>query len=456
MKKSILEKLFSAPAEVLEKTVELEKEIKNDIEDQKPVKVAKEYWHILGPGLTTGAADDDPSGIATYSQMGASKGFNLIWLSLFSFPFMGVIQEMCARIGLTTGVGLATNIKRHYSKKILYFCTALLLFANVFNIGADLGAMAKGMQLILPQLNFAFLVIGFAVLTLVLQIFIPYKRYSKYLKYLALVLFAYVFAAFSVKINWGDVFYHTIVPAINFSKDEIILICAAFGTTISPYLFFWQTSQEVEEEILKGGKTEEMRRSKNTAEDIRKMRIDNWSGMFLSNLIMFFIIATCAATLFQNGITNIGTAADAALALKPFAGNFAFSLFAIGIIGVGLLAIPVLAGSASYAMSETFGWKFGLYRKLKKATSFYGVIIVAMALGIILNFIGIDPIKALIYSAVLNGIISPVILFFIVQISGREETMGQFKNKKIANILGWFITGFLFIVSITTIIFLFK
>jgi len=456
MRKSILEKLFSAPAEVLEKTVELEKEIKQDIKNQEPIKKANEYWHILGPGLTTGAADDDPSGIATYSQMGASKGFNLIWLSLFSFPFMGVIQEMCARIGLTTGVGLATNIKRVYSKKILYFCTVLLLFANVFNIGADLGAMAKGTQLIFPWLGFAFLVIGFAILTLILQIFIPYKRYSKYLKYLAFILFAYVFTAFSVKINWSDVLYHTVIPAIKFSKDEVILICAAFGTTISPYLFFWQTSQEVEEEILRGGKTEAIRRSKNTAEDIRKMRIDSWSGMFLSNLIMFFIIATCAATLFQNGIINIGTAADAALALKPFAGNFAFSLFAIGIIGVGLLAIPVLAGSASYAISETFGWKFGLYRKLKKATAFYGVIIVAMFLGIILNFIGIDPIKALIYSAVLNGIISPVILFFIVHISGREDIMGQFKNKKIANILGWFITGFLFIVSIVTIIFLFK
>ena len=456
MRKSILEKLFSAPAEVLEKSVELEKEIIEDIEKQKPVKAAKEYWGILGPGLTTGAADDDPSGIATYSQMGAAKGFNLIWLSLFSFPFMGVIQEMCARIGLTTGVGLATNIKRHFSKKILYFCTFLLLFANVFNIGADLGAMAKGAQLIFPKLGFAFLVIGFAILTLALQIFIPYKKYSKYLKYLALILFAYVFSAFSVKINWIDVFHHTIIPAINFSKDEIILICAAFGTTISPYLFFWQTSQEVEEDILKGKRTEEMRREQTTADDIKKMRIDNWSGMFLSNLIMFFIIATCAATLFQNGITNIGTAADAALALKPFAGDFAFTLFAIGIIGVGLLAIPVLAGSASYAISETFGWRSGLYRKLKNATSFYGVIIIAMILGIGLNFIGIDPIKALIYSAVLNGIISPIILFFIVKISAREDVMGQFKNKKIANILGWFITVFLFIVSITTIIFLFK
>jgi len=455
MKKSILEKLFSVPAEILETGIKLEHDIERDIKKQKPVKKAKEYWKILGPGLVTGAADDDPSGIATYSQMGASKGFSLAWLSLFSFPFMGLIQEMCARIGLTTGVGLATNIKRVYSKKILYFCTALLLFANVFNIGADLGAMAQGTQLIFPKLGFAFLVIILAVVSLGLQIFVPYKTYSKYLKFLALVLFAYIFSALSIKINWSDVFYHTIVPAITFSKNEIILICAALGTTISPYLFFWQTSQEVEEEILKGEKTEAMRRRLNTKEDIRKMRIDNWSGMFLSNLIMFFIIVASGATLFQNGITNINTAADAALALKPFAGDFAFTLFAIGIIGVGLLAIPVLAGSASYAMSESFGWKFGLYRKLKEATAFYGVIIVAITLGIILNFVGLDPIKTLIYAAVLNGIISPIMIFFIIRISSSEKIMGEFKNKKISKILGWIAFGVLSVVSVTTIILLF-
>ena len=455
MKKSLLEKIFSAPAEILEKGVEVGSDIKNDIENKKPAKALQEYWKILGPGLTTGAADDDPSGIATYSQMGASQGFNLIWLSLFSFPLMGVIQEMCARIGLTTGVGLATNIKRHFSRKILYFCTMLLLLANVFNIGADLGAMAQGTQLIFPAISFAFLVLFFAILSLSLQIFIPYKKYSQYLKYLALVLFAYIFSAFSVSINWGDVFKHLVIPTVSFSKDEIILICAAFGTTISPYLFFWQTSQEVEEQILKGEKTEKERRTLNTNEDIHKMRIDVWSGMFLSNLIMFFIIATCAAVLFSNGITNINTAADAALALKPFAGDFAFSLFAIGIVGVGLLAIPVLAGSASYAISETFNWKNGLYRKLNQATSFYGVIIVAMVLGIALNFIGLDPIKTLIYSAVFNGIISPIILFLIVHISASEEIMGQFKNKKVTNIFGWFTVGLLFLVSISTIVFLF-
>jgi len=456
MKKSILEKIFSAPAEVLEKSVELEKEIEHDIENQKPVKAAKEYWKILGPGLITGAADDDPSGIATYSQMGASRGFNLLWLSPFTFPLMGAIQEMCARIGLVTGAGLATNIKRHFSKKALYFCVMLLLFANVFNIGADFGAMAKSMQLIYPKLGFAFWVIIFASLSLFLQVFVSYKKYSKYLKYLSLVLLAYVFSAFAVHINWTDLFKHLVIPTINFNKDEIILICAAFGTTISPYLFFWQSSQEVEEDILKGKRTEEMRREQTSVDDIRKMRIDNWSGMFFSNIIMFFIIATCAAALFQNGITNIGTAADAALALRPFAGDFAFALFAIGIIGIGLLAIPVLAGSASYAMSETFGWKTGLYRKLKNNTSFYGVIIIAMILGIILNFIGIDPIKALIYAAVLNGIVSPVMLFFIVKLSSKEEVMGKFKNKKIGKMIGWFSVILLTVVSLTTIIFIFK
>jgi NRAMP (natural resistance-associated macrophage protein)-like metal ion transporter len=437
MRKTIWEKLFSAPAEILEKSVEVGREIEHDIKEQKPIKVAAEYWKTLGPGLVTGAADDDPSGIATYSQMGASQGFGLIWLSLFSFPLMGVVQEMCARIGLATGVGLAANIRKHYSKKILYVCTALLLFANVFNIGADLGAMAKGTQLIFPAVSFTGLIFLFAILSLFLQIFISYKKYATYLKYLTFILFAYVISAFSVGINWSVVIHNTVIPAFHFSKETIILLCAALGTTISPYLFFWQSSQEVEEQILHGGKTVAVRIARTTAEDIKTMRIDVWSGMFVSNAVMFFIIAACAATLFANGITNIATASDAATALRPFAGEFAFVLFALGILGTGLLAIPVLAASASYAISESFGWKTGLYRKLKRATAFYGVIIVAMVLGIILNFVGLDPIKALIYSAVLNGIISPIMIFFVVRLSGEESIMGSFKNKKIGNILGW-------------------
>lgn len=455
MKKSILEKVFSAPAEVLERGIELEHQVEHDFEKQKPVKVAKEYWKILGPGFTSGAADDDPSGIATYSQIGASRGFRLVWLSAFTFPIVGAVQEMCARIGLTTGVGLATNIKRHFSRKVLYFCTMLLLFANIFNIGADLGAMSEATRLIFPTIGFYFLVVFFAVASLVLQIFIPYKKYSKYLKYLALVLIAYIFTAFSIRINWSELFHNLILPTISFSKEEIILICAAFGTTISPYLFFWQTSQEVEEEILKGAKTEIARRKNNSEKEIKRMRIDVWSGMFFSNLVMFFIIAACAATLFGAGITNIDTAADAVLALRPFAGNLAFLLFAFGIVGTGLLAIPILAGSASYAMSEAFNWKEGLYRKLKQATSFYGVIIVAMVLGIFLNFIGLDPIKTLIYSAVLNGIISPIMIFFIVRISSSEKIMGEYKNKKFSKYFGWFVFGLLSVISFTTLILFF-
>lgn len=458
MKKSILEKFFSAPAEILERGVEIERELKDDIakeiSSEKPIKVVEGYWKILGPGLTTGAADDDPSGIATYSQMGASRGFGLIWMSLFSFPLMGIIQEMCARIGLATGVGLASNIRKHYSKKILYACTALLLFANVFNIGADLGAMAKATELILPRASFTLLIFLFAILSLFLQIFISYKRYAKYLKYLTLVLFAYVISALSIKMDWWMVLQHTVIPAFHFSRDEIILICAVLGTTISPYLFFWQSSQEVEEQILKGEKTEELRRASTTHLDIRNMRIDVWSGMFVSNLVMFFIIATCAATLYTNGITNIGTAEDAAKALRPLAGDFAYVLFTLGILGTGLLAIPVLAGATSYAISESFGWKTGLYRKLKQATSFYGIIIIAMALGIVLNFIGLDPIQALIYAAVLNGIISPFMLFFIVRLSSDESVMGDYKNKNFISLFGWLTVLIMFIVSVATIFFL--
>src|ERR1035437_8617816 len=292
----------------------------------------REYWKILGPGLTTGAADDDPSGIATYSQTGAQYGFGMVWLSLFTFPLMAVVQEICARIGMVTGMGLAANIKKHYSKKVLYLCAGLLFFANTFNIGADLGAMAKGAQLLFPHFSFALLVIGFTIVSLVLQIFIPYKEYAKYLKYLTFALLAYIFSAFMVEVNWVEVFRHTIIPSFNFSKDSIILVGAILGTTISPYLFFWQTSVEVEEHMddpvgknIGGEKT--------NAEDIGKMRIDVWSGMFFSNLVMFFIIVACGATLFKNGITNITSASDAALALRPFAGDFAYALFALGIIG---------------------------------------------------------------------------------------------------------------------------
>lgn len=435
----------------LNKALETTENFVRTISSGQPIKKAGQYWHMLGPGLTTGAADDDPSGIATYSQTGARWGFSLLWLAAFTFPLMAVVQEMCARIGMVTGRGLAGNIKRNYSKKILYTVTILLFLANTFNIGADLGAMAKATQLLWPNFSFTILIFFFTVLSLTLQIFTSYKDYAKYLKWLALVLMSYVLTAFFVHLNWREIATYAFLPHLDFSKDQIFLICGILGTTISPYLFFWQTSQEVEEEILQGRTTLKLRQSETTDAEIKKMRVDIWSGMFFSNLAMFFIILTCAATLFGAGITNIQTAAEAAAALKPLAGQYAFLLFAVGIIGVGLLGVPVLAGSASYALSESFGWKQGLYRKFKQAHAFYGVIILSMAIGLSLNFVGIDPILALIYSAVANGIVAPIILVLIVHMSDNKKIMGARTNGKIISGVGWLTAAIMILTGLATI-----
>jgi Mn2+/Fe2+ NRAMP family transporter len=357
---------------------------------------------------------------------------------------------MCARIGLVTGRGLAGNIRIHYPKRVLYICTVLLFIANSLNIGADLGAMAKGMQLLLPHVPFEVFLLLFTLASLGLQIFISYGHYAKYLKYLALVLFSYILSAIVVKPNTYEVLRHAVVPSISFTKDQIVLICAILGTTISPYLFFWQTSQEVEEKILHGKTNIRLREGANKVE-VKKMRIDVWSGMIFSNLVMFFIIAVCAATLNSHGIFNIATAEDAAKALRPIAGEYAYLLFAVGIIGTGFLAIPILAGSASYAISESMKWKHGLYRKLKAAPSFYGIIIIATMIGFFLNFVGIDPIKALLYSAIVNGLISPVILFFIVKISSNKKTMGDWVNNEWITGIGWYVVILMTVVSAATI-----
>ncbi len=400
------------------------------------INVIEEYVYKLGPGLTTGAADDDPSGIATYSQTGAQYGYQFLWLSIFSFPLMSVVQEMCARIGMVTGQGLAANIRERFPRPILYIATLLLFAANTFNIGADLGAMAKGVQLVYSGANFMVLVIAIAVISLVLQVFTTYKTYAKFLKYLTFVLFAYIATAFIVHIDWRAVAFNTFIPHLEFTKEQILLVCAILGTTISPYLFFWQSSQEVEEEILDGETTLEERRGA-TKDEINHMRADVWIGMFFSNIVMFFIIAVCAATLSAHGITNIQTADQAALALKPFAGPYATLLFALGIIGTGLLAVPVLAGSAAYAAAESFRWREGLYRKPTEAIAFYAIITLAMAVGMVLNFIGIDPIKALIYSAVGNGLVAPVILVLIVLLSSNKKVMGSRVNHPLATTIGW-------------------
>lgn len=426
------------------------------VEKTSFLKDGEDYIKKLGPGLITGAADDDPSGIATYSQTGAQYGTGLLWLAAWTFPLMAMIQEMCARIAIVTGRGLAANIKHSYSKKVLYACTFILFVANTLNIGADLGAMAKAIQLITPGASFVFLVIFIGIFSLFLEIIVPYQKYARYLKWLVIALFSYVATGLIIHMDWSVLLRDGIIPHITFSKTQILLITGILGTTISPYLFFWQTSQEVEEQIVGGKTTVRMRmKTGDNKAEIKKMRIDVWTGMFLSNMVMFFIIAVCANTLFVHGITNIDSASDAAQALAPLAGPWASLLFTIGIIGTGMLAIPVLAGSASYAISESFGWKEGLYRKLKEARAFYGVIIVSIVIGIIINFIGIDPIKALIYSAIANGIVAPIILVFIVHISGDKKTMGHYKNSKFVSAIGWIVTALMGITAIAAIYSLF-
>lgn len=439
-KLNAVQALSEAPAVALDRAITSGTAMAGRLPGKKVLKKSKDYWHSLGPGLTTGASDDDPSGIATYSQAGAQYGFNLLWLSPVTLPLMATVQEMCARIGLVTGRGLAGNIRLHFPRRILMIAAGLLFAANAFNIGADLGAMAKATQLIIPSLNFTWLLVGFTVLSLGLQIFTDYARYARYLKWLALVLLAYVASALLAKLDWGAVLHATLNPVLSFDADLWLLVGAILGTTISPYLFFWQTSQEVEQSILAGKVLLKHRRG-TTKAAVRRMRGDVWSGMILSNIVMFFIIAASGAILHTNGITTIISAADAAEALRPFAGDVTYGLFALGIIGTGLLAIPVLAGSSSYALSEAFRWKEGLYRPLKQAHAFYGVIILSMFAGLAMNFLGISPFKALIYSAVVNCVIAPVILALIVLISSNQKVMGRWTNHRFTTGIGWFTTG---------------
>jgi len=450
MKKNIFRLAAEAPAELLQKTIELSEKISRKIKSSKSFTSPKKYWNTLGPGLTTGAADDDPSGIATYSQAGAQYGFGLLWMAAFTYPLMAVVQEMCARIGLVTGRGLAANIRTHFSRKVLYISTLLLFAANTFNIGADLGVMAKTLQLLNPNWGFIGLIVGVTVLLLGFQIFIPYKRYAKYLKWLALILFAYVASALLSNLDWANVLQHAVIPTITFSKDQFLIICAILGTTISPYLFFWQSSQEIEDEISHGKTTIAERKDVDTKQ-VHNMRTDIWSGMFFSNLVMFFIIAACGAILFPNGITNIESAAQAAEALRPFAGDWAYFLFTLGILGTGMLAIPVLAGSSSYAIAETFKWREGLSKKLKSAYAFYGIIIISMIIGLGINFIGLNPIKVLIYSAVANGVVAPLVLIPIVIISSNKKIMGQWVNKPLTKIIGWIVVAIMSIAGIAAI-----
>lgn len=394
---------------------------------------------ILGPGVVTGAADDDPSGIATYSQAGAGSGMGYLWIFPIMYPLLLAVQESCSRIGAVTGKGLAAVIKANYSKKLLYMSVLLVVVANTINIGADLGAMAAATQLFI-DLPFSVLAILFALIIIILVIFVDYKKYAKILKWLALALLAYPITAFLVGQDWPELFRHTfmVIPKIN--ADTIYILVGILGTTISPYLFFWDTSEVVEEEIAHHRLSENGKSLKISKHYLSNIRLDNFLGMTLATVTAWFIVVACASVLFTNNVHEINTAADAAKALEPlvkgfpYAGLIAKLIFSVGIIGIGLLAVPVLAGSSAYAISETLGWREGLYRKFKHAMGFYVVIIVATVVGLLINFVGIDPIQALIFTAVFNGIAAVPLLWMIARVGNNRQIMGDYKNGTMSNL----------------------
>ena len=400
----------------------------------------KQSWlKKLGPGLITGAADDDPSGIATYSQAGAQFGFNMLWTVLFTYPLMVGIQLVSARIGRVSGHGLATNIRRHYPAWLLYSVVGLLLTANTINIAADISAMGEALKLIIGG-RAQLYAVAFGLVSLLLQVFIPYRRYVRLLKWLTLALLAYVATVFVVHVPWSQVLVKALAPALSWKSTYITTVVAVFGTTISPYLFFWQASQEVEEQLADPAAQALVKAPQQAQANLRRIKIDTFIGMGFSNLVAFFIILTTAVTLNLHGITDIQTSAQAATALRPLAGEFAFILFSAGIIGTGLLAIPVLAGSSAYAMAETFKWKGSLERTPMQAKQFYGIIAISTLIGIALGFTAIDPIKALYWSAVINGVISVPIMAVMMLMAVRPDIMGQFVVTTRLKVLGWLAT----------------
>lgn len=395
---------------------------------------------VLGPGLVTGASDDDPSGIATYSQAGAQFGYNTAWVMLFSWPLMCAIQEISARIGRVTGRGLAGNLKQLYPRSVLGAVVSLLLIANTINLGADLGAMGAALKLVIggPELLY---VGAFALLSILLEVFVRYSRYVSVLKWLTLALFAYVGVALVAGIPWGSVAYRLVAPHIDWSSAYITTLVAILGTTISPYLFFWQAEEEVEE-VKERDQAKPLRRAPRQAKkEFARIRLDTYLGMGLSNLVALFIILTTAATLHAHGVTDIQTSAQAAEALRPIAGPAAFVIFALGIVGTGLLAVPVLAGSAAYAVGESFGWHVGLARKLKRAPAFYAVIVVATIVGALLNFTSIDPIRALFWSAVINGVVAVPVMVMMMLLASRPSVMGRFTISPMLKVVGWAATA---------------
>lgn len=394
----------------------------------------KKFWSKLGPGFITGSSDDDPSGVATYATTGASYGYSFLWMAWFAIPFMIAVQEMSARIGLVTGRGLIGAIKERVPRPILFISVAMLFIANSINVGADIGAMADATRLLAPSLRFTAIAILFTVICILLQVFVSYDRYVSYLKWLTLSLFSYIAVALYIDAPMRTILIETFSPDIHITRDVMLIVTAILGTTISPYLMYWQASEEVEEEIAKGRKTIQSRIGV-TRGELKDMRFDVSFGMIFSNIIMFFIIMTTAAVLFGSGAT-IETAADAARVLEPLAGSASKILFAFGIIGTGLLAVPVLAGSAAYAICELYGWKSGLFLKWHEAKEFYAIIAVGTALGLLVNFSGIPPMKALVWTAVINGLVAPFTIALLLIAGNDKHVMGRHANSKLSNLFG--------------------
>ena len=389
----------------------------------------------LGPGLITGVADDDPSGIATYSQAGAQFGLNMLWTMPLAYPLMAAIQIMCAQIGRATGKGLAANIKATFPPIVLKGVVVLLLIANTLNIAADVAAMGEVAELV-SGFDRHVMTAAFVIGTLLLQVLVPYHRYVFFLKWLTLSLLAYAAVLFTIEVPWGEVALRTLWPKLTLNFSAATVVVGIFGTTISPYLFFWQASEEVEDMHAKRGVSLLQDPSAASAE-LRRIQWDTWSGMLYSDLTAYFIILATAVTLNVAGITDIETAAQAASALRPLAGDFAFLLFALGILGVGMIGVPVLAGSAAYALSEAMGWQSGLERRAKDARGFYGVIAVSVLAGLFIQYSPISPMKALFWSAVINGVVAVPLMVVIILIASRKSVMGAFKSSRHIVVLGW-------------------
>lgn len=411
--------------------------------EKNPVR---RFFLLLGPGLITGASDDDPSGIGTYAQAGAALGLSALWTALFTFPMMYAVQFICAKIGMITGSGLARVLRVHYPRWLLYPVVGALVVANTINAGVDIGAVAAAVNLLVPVPVTA-LIIPTTAIILIVQVWGSYRLLAKIFKWLTLALFAYVGSAFLARPDWSAVLAGTLRPTIRFDREFLMVLVAILGTTITPYLFFWQADQEVEEEISMGRRTLRQRRGA-TADELTYAGLDVGAGMLFSNIVMYFIILATASTLFKTGHSNIQSATQAAQALKPLAGNAASILWAPGLIGAGVLAVPILTGSAAYALAEAMGWKHGLDERPRRAKLFYGMIVLSTVSGMLINFVGINPMTALFWTAVINGFLAPPMLIIVMLIANNREVLGDHVNGSVANAVGWATTAVMFAAAV--------